>query len=111
MHTFLEEMIQSDLWVQVKFLDLVLAPRVGLFCLGKQKGKERKQTELCTQDACPLCAGESGKESTKFKKLISPLKCGVFMSMPSPLSRSHLWSPAQHLRSSRPPTWAPLVSR
>lgn len=30
------------------------------------------------------------------------------MSMPSPLSRSHLWSPAQDLRSSRPPTWAPL---
>lgn len=48
MHTFLEEMIQKDLWVQVKFLGLVLAPRVGLFCSGKQKGKERKQTELCT---------------------------------------------------------------
>lgn len=47
-HTFLEEMIQREFWVRVKFLDLVLAPHVGLFCLGKQKGKERKKKDLCT---------------------------------------------------------------
>lgn len=43
MRAFLEETIQRGFWVQVTFLDLVLAPRVGLFCSGKQKGKERKQ--------------------------------------------------------------------
>ena len=94
MHTFLNEIIRRGFWALAKFLDLVLAAQMSLFCLKK---KEKKKKDGAVHLGCAHSSAHAqvtpGKEFTKIKKQVSPREWEPLTPMTSPLS----WSPTQDL--------------